>query len=56
MRDLQRVLFNLVCGPLIGGLMFFIVVAIFEVVVLKAPPAVLANFQPASLPWLIGFT
>ena len=23
MRDLQRVLFNLVCGPLIGGLMFF---------------------------------
>lgn len=54
-RDILRIVFNLALGPLLGGVMFFVVVAIFEVVVLKAPPQVLGNFQPASLPWLVGF-
>jgi hypothetical protein len=57
MRDLQRVVFNLVLGPLIGGILFFAAAALYEL--LAAPPAdgaPILHFDPKNLPWLIGFT
>lgn len=56
-RDLQRIVFNLVLGPLLGGLLFFAAAALYELAV-AAPPddTPILHFDPKNLPWLIGFT
>jgi hypothetical protein len=57
MRDLQRIVFNLVLGPLLGGLLFFAAAALYEL--LAAPSddgTAILHFDPKNLPWLIGFT
>jgi hypothetical protein len=56
-RDLQRIVFNLVLGPLVGGVLFFAAAALYERTA-AAPPngAPILHFDPRNLPWLIGFT
>ena len=58
LRDLQRIAFNLILGPLIGGFLFFVTAAIYEVSVANAAAgSLLANFDPVrSIPPLIAFT
>jgi hypothetical protein len=57
MRDLQRIVFNLVLGPLIGGMLFFVAAALYELAVAPPPDgAPILHFDAKNLPWLIGFT
>jgi hypothetical protein len=56
MRDLQRIVFNLVLGPLLGGILFFAAAALYELLAAPAEGAPILHFDPKNLPWLIGFT
>ena len=56
LRDIQRIVFNLVFGPLIGGVLFFAAAAIYEAALGQAPSDALLHFDLRNLPWLIGFT
>jgi len=57
LRDIQRIVFNLVLGPLVGGILFFAAAAIYEALVLHPPEGgPVLRFNPGNLPWLIGFT
>jgi hypothetical protein len=57
LRDIQRIIFNLVLGPLVGGILFFAAAAIYEIAIERAPGgAAILRFDARNLPWLIGFT
>ena len=45
-RDLQRIIFNLVLGPLIGGVLFFAGAAIYEALVAHTPDILFGNMDP----------
>ena len=56
-RDLQRIVFNLVLGPLLGGILFFAAAALYELAAAQPPGgAAILHFDIKNLPWLIGFT
>ena len=45
-RDLQRIVFNLVLGPLIGGVLFFGGAAIYEALVAHTPNILFGGMDP----------
>ena len=45
-RDLQRVMFNLVLGPLIGGVLFFAGAALYEAMVAHTPDILFGGMNP----------
>ncbi|HTJ57945.1 MAG TPA: hypothetical protein VL418_10325 [Devosiaceae bacterium] len=58
LRDIQRIAFNLVFAPLIGGFMFFAAAAVYEVSAANvAAGSLFANFDPGrTIPPLLAFT